>query len=340
MVLVVNEGLSDNLGDQLIAEATKSLFAEVFIADYSWFVKTDELRPIVKDSESGKKEKEHSLSRVLIGKLILALKFWKIYRNEDFKAVVIGGGQLLLSNNVFPVNLILWSLFARAKKVPLHILSVGLNEKTTLLQRRFITVALRRAKTVSVRDEESRNILLRDYGVVADVIPDLVYLLSIPKVKRSVKPRTFICPVDYNVYLTYKDEADFQVNSFREYLKYWCDLVLHEAKCSEVVIGATTQSDSKIARVISSMTDCPFLDCTSHQAFLNEVRESNRVIGGRMHALIMAHIECVEAVPVKLSRKIISFNNEYLCEPNPLVIRRILINHLNTYFEESLLNYN
>ncbi|AXQ99040.1 polysaccharide pyruvyl transferase family protein [Pseudoalteromonas piscicida] len=159
IVLLVNRGLCNNLGDQAINNSFKAFLesnfsSEVFFADYTSTSKLVE--PI--------NCKEHRPERAIFKKILPLNMIW-FFRNfyRVFTAinkvnpnlVVIGGGQLLLSNR-FSIAAFTWVFFAKLLGVRVVFSNVGAGRSFSYFNKYLVKYALKRSDGINLRDPRSK----------------------------------------------------------------------------------------------------------------------------------------------------------------------------------------
>lgn len=186
-VLVCGETYSSNLGDQVIAESLAFLIrmhipdAKVDFLDISGRASTERYPATVAHptfSGHGRRPRVWVQQMRELKRTALAwMAPWQPPR-QPYDLVVIGGGHLLMDNDLwFPSRLAMWHhrLKPHARAYAIHACGVG--EDWSGLGRR-LCLALIHAKGMvsrSVRDDRSREYLIRRMGILPDrisVVPD------------------------------------------------------------------------------------------------------------------------------------------------------------------------
>jgi len=115
-VLVINEGYSDNLGDQAINDSLQYLLKNSGIKNIDFQDFTKNIDSPINISVADKQGIQKSFA-VSILKTIISSKIRWIIKNlnriikiskKDYDLVLIGGGQLILSNATFSIAMFLW----------------------------------------------------------------------------------------------------------------------------------------------------------------------------------------------------------------------------------------
>tara|TARA_R110002049_G_scaffold309261_2_gene519376 strand:- start:2005 stop:2907 length:903 start_codon:yes stop_codon:yes gene_type:complete len=98
--------------------------------------------------------------------------------------ILIGGGQLIKNNAaLFCDRLAVIARVAAHQNVPYSLFGVGVDRKMSFLTWRIVKNTIINAKTVFVRDLQSKNRILTQYpcGVACKIIPDLAFALRSEK---------------------------------------------------------------------------------------------------------------------------------------------------------------
>lgn len=320
-ILLINECHSDNIGDQAIAFAMKEMLEEnghsVITADFTCTPPSSEgfrrRRTIQKTIRD--------ITPSFIKKIFFAIRAIKKINSitkEDFDIAVIGGGQLILGSCNFPIAMILWAAAIKTRKKKLHVLCVGAGEQYSFWERSLYKISLKMADTVLLRDKKSIATSAAEFDVSTGLCPDIVYHLHKERhnVKRSL---TLICPTDYSVYERYRKEMCAPLYTREEYIDMWEEIIINQISSGNtVLLSATTKEDLEISRAIKSDLEKRGLhidittELPSFTQFLEIASQCSSVISGRMHALILAHIAGATPIPYKISKKLVSFSEEYL----------------------------
>jgi polysaccharide pyruvyl transferase WcaK-like protein len=364
-VLFVNEGYSDNIGDQAINESLISFFKKQNYIVCSKHLSSPYLveKPNYEYSKSSVdkfsgnwllKLRLRFKSNLLIkfGLLIknyaaffnwyLAnVKFIKSFlRNEKFDYIIIGGGQLINSSyrrspNKFSIQNYTWTKFI-PKTSKLIYLGIGVAVNFNKVESVLYKKALNKAEKIWVRDEFSSKVLDEKFEIVSEIIPDMAFYLS-EKFEKVKSNKALI-----GVYSFHEYSVKFGKNNISrsDYYKLWINKVNeYVEKGYEVGLFYTTQTDATetflfqehvLQNLEKNLPVCKTNDLKS----LNKVLSTTDIIySGRMHALILGfkHKCIVEAFSV--SEKIDSFVKEYVSNGKLAIdYRNVIHESLRNYF--------
>lgn len=326
-IIVAGEVFSDNLGDQLIFRGVQALLKDDYHLIPYYFSKPSvrgfALRKLSETRLQG--VQNCSLYRALSWVRHYFFGLYKGLRDHAPDYVLIGGGQLVLSNANFPMALFSWALCCRVLRIPFGVVGVGAGQAYTWFERCLIGFALRAARFVYARDRASIEILRDRFGVQASFIPDVAYaycgsgsdaVFDAGQVKRS-KKSVWVGITDYRVYRRYASENDGRFDSHHAYLRYWCDLVDDYVRQGyDVTLAWTTEADYHETRCLKDVL--PSDDRVvlmgrdvDVDGFINALRGVDEVCAGRMHFLIMAHCAGCRVKPYFVSDKIKRYWDEY-----------------------------
>lgn len=325
-VLVLNEGYSDNLGDQAIKNSIEYLLKSNNMEDITFADFTKNLHSKIQYPNkyiSSKKNLLKKILKVIIPKrLIWLLK--NIYRirtiaSKKYDLVIIGGGQLLLSNQSFPLALLSWVKYL--KKHNNHnivLFGVGAGTKFSLIDKKVLELAINKINKIYVRDYKSQQILKNIFNKDTLFVDDVAFLYSkISSYKQKEVGNTnltLLGIVSFNVYEKYNQKKLTK----EEYFQTWLD-ILDEKNISidSIKLFYTTIDDRiecfNFKEYIKNIFNKDILICNinSLEDLIDSIKSSNLVISGRMHALILALSYHKQIYTYLISDKLIEFNRLY-----------------------------
>ena len=343
-IALINELYSDNLGDNAIADAMtgaiESLGHRVERFDFCFrdAPERDSAQQLITKIQN---VQSMSSAKLLIKSVVRFVRpgwpfrilrgmrsYYKALQilDNEFDIVVIGGGQLILSNGIFSVSMLVWSLASKRKKLRAHIIAVGVGSKFDSIDKFFFKVALKCISSVSVRDSESLEFLKSQFDYNGGIlIPDSAYFLMAPP-RCYVEDRILIAPVEYGVHLRYWAEMRVPKLDYEGYRAFWKQLIIGYLDSDRsVILTATTIKDYLFCEDLmcslgySHKKNTRLEKCDDWRQFLRLSNESSEVVSGRMHALILGQVSGAIIRPVILSRKIESFSSgSALCDSRSL----------------------
>lgn len=327
-IILINEGASDNIGDQALNLGLFKLLSNLGFN----ISQVDFTRCVESDSENMKKRKPDVKKNIQVkgsqSKLRLNLsrgkwfvrhvrKVWR-YLGQDVDNVVIGGGQLVLDNRYFPIAMFTWISIAKIKRKPVYLISVGVGKRFSLSSRLLIGFSFNMVDGFIVRDEVSQRNLRKNFGVNSESSYDSAYILNNLSngVKNVHEPRLVLGVTNYNVYKRYNSELNLEhIFTKSEYIKEWVALIKIK-NINRIIFCSTSSEDIKISFEVYKMLintypefDVVFLGhIPSLSSYIDILSNSTCTISGRMHALILSELVGNEVNPWVISQKLDTYN--------------------------------
>lgn len=336
MILIVNENKSDNLGDHAINAGMVSLFRArgYHTKSFPFATFSDNLA-----KNEVKERKQYTITKRITKFFINGVKDFRLisfiywyYSNRknihraistsEVDEIVIGGGQLILSNEVFAIALFTWVKLASDYGIKVSILGVGCGENFSFLEKVLFKKALKRAERIYVRESESLNKIRKNFSVKSYIIPDFAFGLRHQACEHKEINQIVVSVTDFSVYLRYKDEISCKsISGKSEYILEWARLVTDSVldRNTKIILASTTNSDAKISTelhkaLVKLGLENPIKDLgvpESLSAYRDILAKSNLVISGRMHSLILGKVEGCNLKPWVISKKVENFVLDY-----------------------------
>jgi len=298
-VLLINRGSdTHNIGDEAINYSLKKMFennsAQVDCENYTLFYNRNGSKAV---SAIRNFKKAISVSR----------------RNYDI--VIIGGGQLILSNKSFPVSFFLWTLILKIfSNSKIYLFGVGVVDDFSSIEKKLISIGLKKVKGVYVRDVVSNGNLKKIFNVNSEVIPDPVFGIS--ELFQPTLDKTNNILFGITTYTSIK-RYGYLKESEEEYLINQANYVLEISENQSVKLIYNTQDDYKYTLKLKDLLQSKFnfeidvLETKSLEAYLNIVSNAKKIISSRMHALIIARSYGVKIEPIVRNKKLKTFKAEH-----------------------------
>lgn len=330
-ILLINRGGSDNIGDQAIKISLENLLKNMgFQTDFYDFANIYRRKHYSSNSKENSAPlfKKGIISALVPDKVKWLIRNHKIYQacfnDEDYEAVIIGGGQLFNNNKVFALAMFLWvHLIKYKKKSKIYLFGIGAMRNLSFTDKLLYKNVLRNVDGVYVRDEYSREVLLDLFGFKSNLTYDVAfcfnkyepYVLKRPKKNNEKLNRVLIGVSHFLRYQKYNDD-----NSSEEYYNYWVEKIfkLYSKDNTSIKLFYTTEEDLMVSTMIQKIiedkydTYIPIADVSNIDKLINEIIKADTVISPRMHALILSKIYQCNVEPVYISDKIKSFSKHYL----------------------------
>ncbi|ANB98328.1 MULTISPECIES: polysaccharide pyruvyl transferase family protein [Vibrio] len=330
-IVIVNESLSENLGDQLISYCSVKLLESL---DDSIDVNCYDLTRITKGNVG-----KHSFKRIKSRKskikdfiLRWAPKslIWLITRLHKFKGVVIrdadfifiGGGQIILGGNSFPISVLCWSVYSKVffkKKVV--IFNAGCSNHFTWYDKFLFKTSFKFVDNIFLRDERSCLNFKSVFGDSKDPVKtiDPVFFISDFIAKDNLKEKKAVFfPASYeHVYKRYNSKM-----SKNEYIKFWAQKIIENKNYfDDLIISSSDNSqDLNICHEIYNEICLEKKGKNIRLVMLGDKFEMSSLISScdyiysaRMHPLIVAlsyDVKKIEVFPI--SDKIVGFERLYI----------------------------
>lgn len=351
-ILNINEGASDNLGDQAISESlTSILFSNKLESDTYNFTQVKIVNNIDKKEEdvSSNKIAKKSFLRVFLSKfkLIQQLRWFQLnikkiitVSRNHYNIAFIGGGQLILSNTIFPIAMFTWVLILKVFGTKIIIIGVGSGENFNFMDKLLYKISFMFCSDIFLRDHESIIKLKKTFGIKADFIPDIAFCYEQFDIKKKNKleKKLMIGIIDYSIFVQYAKEVGNKLVDEDKYIKLWAnDILLKGIDFNEIILASTTTEDTIFSKKLYQYLKQLKLDIKvtiveevlTLKEYLKILKEMDTVMSARMHTLILAQLHGCFIIPWKISKKIEVYEKEYLnCD----------INNIKIQVEEKLLN--
>ncbi|WP_159426740.1 polysaccharide pyruvyl transferase family protein [Clostridium mediterraneense] len=330
-ILVINECLSDNLGDVAIGESISTYLRlkgnNVKCIDYTKKSKIHISSYYKYEDKDNLKVNKANLIKTKLKEIFPIIKtiIWfknnkSIYskvKKESYDKVIIGGGQLLLSNGYFVQSLLLWFIISKVYlKSEVYLYGVGIGDKISFIDKMIFKLILPKFNKIYVRDKNSKEKLEKlNLKKEIKLSPDIVYYFNkINKKEGLIKKKLILISImDYSIINNICNRYDGE----EEFMEEWLRLVReNNDKNYEVKICYTTNSDKDQAyRFIKYCNEVHGLrfdvvNTNDLDSFIEIVSVASKVISARMHALILAQNYNCEVIPFVFSDKLKSFSEE------------------------------
>lgn len=328
-ILIVNEGHSNNLGDKAIKFSLESLLDELGVEhgfmDFT-FKSESNINP-----QNNKENAEKLLLYKTIARIIPPKLKWMIKNirqivkipSLSYDKLIIGGGQLILNINEFPLALFLWCWLFRGS---IYIYSVGCGNEFGYINKFLISKSLKKATKIYIRDNNSIKNLEKNFEINAEYCPDVVFTIS-----DTFRHNTFI-EKNKGIKIAFANYIDFSIynNKSKEwYMDYCCNLIRRYNRNSKVSLFYTTLDDMKYATLLVNKYRELYgenlcIDKTNNlEELLEIIIKSEKIVSNRMHALIVAIAFGKEVETIKMSDKIDGFEAEFI--KNKIMLQNIKV---------------
>lgn len=313
-ILTLNRCNSDNFGDQLISFALKEILSLVECQVDSEDFILQEIKQ-VNITYRIKRQKIIKLSNLKRLRWVIK-NFSKIQRvsKKNYDTVIIGGGQLINSNTIFPIAMFVWICsLSRNINTSVFLYGVGCDKSFSFFEKLLYKYALSKVDGIYVRDRQSEVNIKNNFNMDSTRTYDLVFGIYDPIKLKGKNSTTLLGVTTLNRFKKYK-----QITYF-EYLALYSKLLKKEFNNGrEVKLFYTTHLDYiaclELKEAIQKNDNIfiEILDLKSFSELCIEIAKSQKVISQRMHALLVGLITHTEVKPIIISNKLNGFSKEFI----------------------------
>jgi len=317
-ILIVNRGYCSNLGDQAINHAMSNFITSRY--DYALHfsdLTSKSSSPLEISKEKNKNyffmAIREKLKKILPLKLIWLLRNFNRVRmatKNSSGPVVIGGGQLILSNSTFGIACALWVFLSKYYSRKVVFCSVGAGTTFSKIDLILYKYALQKCDGVCVRDNKSKILLKSYFDIDAHCSGDIVFTEPCSEKYIDKNDRVLLGIPDLSVYNTYNESVLRE-----EYYEIWCCyLDGRKIKLASIDLFYTTQEDFYESLLFQGYIEKKYgvklsiVEESSLDSLKLLMCKYSKAISGRMHGAILAlNSDClVHAFPI--SKKLSVFN--------------------------------
>ena len=325
-VLIINEGHTSNLGDKLIQITMKKLFEGNNIITKK-YVPIETYESMEENILVGKTPNYINTINKIIGKLGLTtflndLKFRKLIKKElkniNVDLAIIGGGELVSDNQIFNSALYCWTNELKARNIPFIITGVSGNECKGKIVDRYCK-AFSKAEEISVRDKKTQEMMKRVYDINAEYIPDVAFLYK-KLFADSMNCEQRKNALTVQIYCKHYLPIDMLDESLNDYFDKWVKLINSQKDHNKKIILSYTNKEDRdytidfynycIKNNIFENLELRRTD--SIKKYVELLGETNMIITGRMHAMILAMLFNNKIEPFAFKEKIAVFCEEWI----------------------------
>lgn len=318
-VLIVNQGLSANIGDKAILLALTKYFGsrgyQVSIQGFTHYYETkiDDI-----DYKQYRQTRKFDLPILLKwnlkAKTNLEKKLSEI--TDKYDLLIIGGGQLIKSRCYFPFALEKWINTGRSIAKNIFLVGVGLDPSFTMLEKRKIKNSLKLVDGIFVRDSRSRIRLKKIFDFDSELIPDVAFILKkYIKFANYTRSGTVIMPFDYYTYrYHFKNKK-----SRTEYDAYWIDMIKEHAAANEDIklMYTTIEDKRECFRIFDLLPKylqdvVTIVEVNTVEEIVFEFLKTKNIYSARMHALILGLVAGTTVHSINFSDKLEAFEKEFI----------------------------
>lgn len=331
-VLVINEGYSDNFGDQAIKKSIIELLKnENFDCDFI-YLSDPRLTsiPIVnyQNFDQNKYKPKSFYEKI---KTYLLFFYWykinkkfiiSVLKKENYQKVVIGGGQLIISSGSFSLSSFSIALFwithlvKKHSKAQIFMVGVGTSKTFNFIEKWLYKRIFKNIEKITVRDPFSKNLLYNLFNVDSLLMPDVAFYNPSYNIGIIHKKNIALLGItNFNeVFKRYNKTAKVSKNEYFELIEEV--FLRYNEKYGVIKLFYTTKQDAEECFNFKKFMKLRGKDIMICNLFTlkdleNELESASIVYSGRMHALILAKKLNCEIEVFEISQKLKTFKEEY-----------------------------
>jgi polysaccharide pyruvyl transferase WcaK-like protein len=326
-VLVINEGYSDNLGDQAINDSLQYLLNINGIKDIDFqdFTKNiDKPIPIKLNEVQNAKFRIKSIMKYLIPVKIRWLlknlrRIIKASKN-NYDLVIIGGGQLIMGNVSFPIAMFSWInilKFFGNSNIIIYSVGIASDIKLSIFNKLLFNYSLSKVKKIYLRDNKSIELSQNIFKLSSSFIYDVAFIHNQIKDKDIENKKHYIL-LGVMPLKTYNEHNIYKLSKY-EYYKTWIDFLnKNHIKVEQVSLFYTTHDDRIASLDFQQYVKNKFnitlelIETNTKNKLIETYKNSSLIISARMHALILGLSYNCKILTYPISEKLIEFNNLYI----------------------------
>jgi polysaccharide pyruvyl transferase WcaK-like protein len=349
-VLIINEGYSNNLGDQAILDACSKFYEDKGYTTDFLYLSKPHLKALpqydYKNTLSKKVQKNNLKFRI---KAFLSIFYWYLInrksiieklKSNNYAIISIGGGQLInTSGTSMPNNFAIalyWityliKKYANTSKV--YFVAVGAATKFNSIEKFLYTRSLRKANRIWVRDEFSKKIIKETFDLDTILTHDIAFYVSRGfRVEVSQENIVLVGIANYEEVVVRYIEGKEKTTYFED---IWTNIVGLKKEGYVVKLLYTTVLDVNTLNDFNNFLTqrneerLPLCNIETLGDLKSELSRASIVYSGRMHALILGLKYGCKVRPYLLSQKLASFNERY-------VLQNLEIGNISDDIESSL----
>lgn len=330
--LILNQGYTDNIGDQLICEMLTRLVEDAYNVESTNFIPF--LEPVtIQEAIRKRTSKEHiSIAKkiILVGentirKIVTPYiydyframhRIRKEYSSKHYDLIIIGGGELLKSDHIFLPCLDAWTSFFYKQKARISLFGVSSDMTFTDYEKQKLNAVFKRFSYINVRDKSTVSVLNRDFKVQASYSPDCVFSYTSCFRDQPLKEdHVLVMVFDY-----WSLPSPRKWATIDEYFSYWWNIVIEacQGNTKRVRFSYTTAEDAECTQQFyqkysQAFSGAPNLNVNyGKEQIISDIAKAKVIVTGRMHAMILAKQYNTKIVPFCFKRKIDDFVETWL----------------------------
>lgn len=318
-ILLINRCKTDNIGDRAIGYTLLDIVKEISPSDNIF------LEDLVTNTEEDSyryfsifMRKVRSLAkRIGMGWVIQTYYkrgLYKVLKTHDIDIAIIGGGELIQSNEKFAEAMYKWvkKIRSRNSSTKIILYGVGVTSNHKDKDQMYYRYVLKNVSDVYVRDYKSKDNLKALYGVDSKVVPDVVYSMQV-QLTDSLRSGVLYGITNWQRISRYGVYG----NNKSEYYQKSESTILELTKTDNVSLFNTTYSDYRecldFQKYLYSKYGIliPIVKISSLDDLINAYTKVTDVYSPRMHGCIIGDICGANTHPIIISPKMQTYKKIY-----------------------------
>ena len=310
-VLIANQSHTNNYGDIAIGKSIAENFASRGFKVIQ--------KPYCDEPSTYGRLWNLKIFRKLISKPLVIKDYFNrkriqsILDKQNYKAVIIGGGELASSHREFNSCFYVWAEETRKRNIPLYVLGVsGDSEMNQKMLARY-QEAMKYCRKIMVRDNTTKKIMQNYYNRNPKVFPDVVFARKVSKTKKK-KDNLLITLINPSP----KVYHGLHVSSKQEYFDYYFNL-LNKEPCNNIIVAPSVKNDEGISLEFFNYLKTKkklsktiqYVGYSTLNNFESLLDGTKTIISARMHVMILGLLYGCNIKPIPFKTKLITFEKEY-----------------------------
>lgn len=206
------------------------------------------------------------------------------------------------------------------RNIPIFIVGVGADDKFKLIERIILKKSFFKVNKVYLRDYESINTInnLMGNSNYSNYIPDIV--LSNYSFKNKVKGKKYLT---VNIFSRNSYNNNMNLNlSKKDYYQLWINMIEEHKDNKNIILAYTSSTDKyetvEFKKYLDEFTEinAVIVDSDDLNNFTTILLQTDTLISGRMHGLLMGLNYQCKLIPFIVNKKLDTFTKEWVVDKN------------------------
>lgn len=260
-------------------------------------------------------------------------------------AVVLGGGGLFQDDKLYACFIWAWQVFwVKRLKKPLFICATGVGPLKTKRGKRLTRKVYRYAKSITVRDQASKDLLL-ELGILEEkihVTADPTFLFQMPK---GVPPPTpsYARREESNekrqLFISLRPWLGYTSNILESMTAFLTPLKEDGWEFTFVAMQSIKEEDQSLLKGLITKVGGKFFIPKNFSDLLKKMSDADAVVGMRYHFLIAALLTKTPFLALSYSPKVSQLIQNTPLEPYLIPVQSVSLERLSSGFIDLVENY-